>query len=132
MEIDNYLPGSASLVDYIDTKLYILLRDGRNYIGYLRSYDQFANLVLMDSQEIIEENDKIFKKELGIQLVRGENVVLIGQVDDDGDQEQERMTKEEAKSALERQNKEKEEKRVKLRELIPKGFSVEHIIGDNY
>lgn len=57
------LEGTAHLLDLIDSeryslksiisinlcflgKLMILLRDGRTLIGYLRSVDQFANLVL--------------------------------------------------------------------------------------
>ena len=134
MEIDNFLPGSASLVDMIDTKLYISLRDGRHWFGYLRSYDQFANLVLMDTQERIYDSNKVFIKEIGLQIVRGENVVLIGQVEEEGENvdDLEKLTEDEAKTALERQNQEKEAKREKLRELAAKGFCVEHIVGDNY
>ena len=41
-----YLPGTASLLEELDKRLMVLLRDGRTLIGYLRSVDQFANLVL--------------------------------------------------------------------------------------
>lgn len=38
---------NAWLIDFnFQGKLMILLRDGRTLIGYLRSVDQFANLVL--------------------------------------------------------------------------------------
>jgi hypothetical protein len=36
MSLD-YLPGTASLLEEIDKKLMVLLRDGRTLIGYLRS-----------------------------------------------------------------------------------------------
>ncbi|KAJ2161519.1 SM-like, degradation of cytoplasmic mRNAs and positively regulates transcription initiation, partial [Coemansia sp. RSA 521] len=44
---------AESLVDSLDKKLLVVLRDGRKIIGVLRSYDQFANLVLQDSLERI-------------------------------------------------------------------------------
>jgi U6 snRNA-associated Sm-like protein LSm1 len=40
------MENTAHLLNEIDKKLMILLRDGRTLIGYLRSVDQFANLVL--------------------------------------------------------------------------------------
>lgn len=46
MSSSNYLPGTASLLEELDKRLMVLLRDGRTLIGYLRSVDQFANLVL--------------------------------------------------------------------------------------
>ena len=45
MEIDNFLPGSASLVEMVDKKLLISLRDGRHFYGILRSYDQFGMFI---------------------------------------------------------------------------------------
>ena len=42
----NYLPGFASLIEQIDKRVLVLLRDGRSLFGILRSIDQFANLVL--------------------------------------------------------------------------------------
>lgn len=46
-----YLPGAASLVDHLDKRIAVLLQDGRNLIGFLRSYDQYMNLVLHDTIE---------------------------------------------------------------------------------
>lgn len=43
---DPYLPGAISLFEQLDKHLIVVLRDGRKLIGYLRSIDQFANLVL--------------------------------------------------------------------------------------
>ncbi|XP_071466314.1 U6 snRNA-associated Sm-like protein LSm1 isoform X3 [Marmota flaviventris] len=37
----NYMPGTASLIEDIDKKHLVLLRDGRTLIGFLRSIDQF-------------------------------------------------------------------------------------------
>jgi U6 snRNA-associated Sm-like protein LSm1 len=74
-----------------------MLRDGRKLIGVLRSYDQFgtctrptcmypsdvgfaANLVLEDTVERIYHQDVFAENWRGLYLIRGENVVLLGEV----------------------------------------------------
>jgi len=42
----SYLPGAASLIDQLDKKISIILRDGRNLVGMLRSFDQYMNLTI--------------------------------------------------------------------------------------
>ncbi len=46
-----YLPGSASLIDHLDKKLMLVLRDGRYLVGVLRSFDHFMNLTLEQTHE---------------------------------------------------------------------------------
>ena len=77
----NYLPGTASLIEYIDKQLMIILRDGKKLIGYLRSIDQYANLLLSSTFERIYVNNKYADIQRGIYIIRGENVVLLGEVD---------------------------------------------------
>jgi U6 snRNA-associated Sm-like protein LSm1 len=48
----------------------------------LRSFDQFANLVLERCIERIIVGEQFGDVELGVQLVRGENVVLLGEMDE--------------------------------------------------
>jgi len=76
-----YLPGTASLVQDIDKRVMVVLRDGRTLIGYLRSLDQFANLLLTQTIERIHVRDKYGDIDRGVFLIRGENVVLCGEVD---------------------------------------------------
>ncbi|XP_061905588.1 U6 snRNA-associated Sm-like protein LSm1 isoform X1 [Entelurus aequoreus] len=76
----NYVPGTASLIDEIDKKHLVLLRDGRTLIGYLRSIDQFANLVFHQTVERIHVGKKFGDIPRGIFIVRGENVVLLGEI----------------------------------------------------
>lgn len=71
-----------ALVEELDKKLLVQLRDGRKIIGILRSFDQFANLVLESAIERIIVENKYAEVSLGLYVVRGENVVLLGQVDD--------------------------------------------------
>ncbi len=75
----------------------VVLRDGRKLHGVLRSYDQFgefhsdagcwfvthvraANLVLEDTVERIYSGNAFAEKWCGLFLIRGENVVLLGEI----------------------------------------------------
>ncbi|WIA09283.1 hypothetical protein OEZ86_011866 [Tetradesmus obliquus] len=49
----DYPPPGTALVEELDQKLLIQLRDGRKIIGVLRSFDQFANMVLEHAVERI-------------------------------------------------------------------------------
>ncbi|CAF4850751.1 U6 snRNA-associated Sm-like protein LSm1 [Pieris napi] len=79
----NPLEGTAHLLDELDKKLMVLLRDGRTLIGYLRCVDQFANLVLHKTIERIHVGKEYGDIPRGIFIVRGENVVLLGEIDKD-------------------------------------------------
>ncbi|KPI95844.1 U6 snRNA-associated Sm-like protein LSm1 [Papilio machaon] len=79
----NPLVGTAHLLDELDKKLMVLLRDGRTLIGYLRCVDQFANLVLHKTIERIHVGKEYGDIPRGIFIVRGENVVLLGEIDKD-------------------------------------------------
>ena len=84
-----FLPGSASLVEQLDRKILIVLRDGRHLVGILRSFDQFSNMVLEDTSErrILHLNQGgeticyFVDIQLGIYLVRGDSTVLFGEID---------------------------------------------------
>ncbi|KAF5273461.1 hypothetical protein FQA39_LY07478 [Lamprigera yunnana] len=75
------LEGTAQLLDELDKKLMVVLRDGRTLIGYLRSVDQFANLVLHNTIERIHVGKEYGDIPRGVFIVRGENVVLLGEID---------------------------------------------------
>ncbi|KAK6941272.1 LSM domain, eukaryotic/archaea-type [Dillenia turbinata] len=72
---------STSLATYLDKKLLVLLRDGRKLLGILRSFDQFANVVLEGACERVIVGDLYCDIRLGLYVIRGENVVLIGELD---------------------------------------------------
>ena len=50
------------------------LKGGRSVRGKLYSYDQHMNLVLEDSEEVSTDGNS---RQLGMIIVRGDNVVLI-------------------------------------------------------
>ena len=103
-----YLPGSASLVEQLDQELLIVLRDGRHLVGVrhlavillllcrsytflstlqtLRSFDQFSNMILEDTSErrMCTVDGKIYYASvpLGLYVVRGDSMVLMGEIDD--------------------------------------------------
>ncbi len=58
----------------------VWLRDGRTLIGILRSIDQFANLVLHRTVERIHVGTKYGDLPVGVTIIRGENVILLGEI----------------------------------------------------
>lgn len=88
-----FLPGSASLVEQLDQRLMVVLRDGRHLVGTLRSFDQFGNMVLEDTSErrvlVVKKDDSTIcyqtDIQLGLYVLRGDVVVLMGEVDAEED-----------------------------------------------
>lgn len=87
-----FLPGSASLVEQLDRRLMVVLRDGRHLIGNLRSFDQFSNMVMEDvcERRILHTRGADGKLcsyytdvRLGLYMVRGDSMVLLGEVDEE-------------------------------------------------
>ncbi|OAY81170.1 sm-like protein LSM1B [Ananas comosus] len=81
---DSFL--STSLASFLDKKLIVLLRDGRKLLGTLCSFDQFANAVLLGACERVIVGDLYCDVPLGLYVIRGENVVLIGELDHERDE----------------------------------------------
>jgi len=77
-----FVPGALGLLEDLDKKLVVVLQDGRTLIGILRSVDQFSNLVLQNTVERIHSGSKYGDIQRGIFLIRGENIVLLGEVDE--------------------------------------------------
>ncbi|GAA5882770.1 hypothetical protein JCM16303_002450 [Sporobolomyces ruberrimus] len=74
---------SGALIELVDKKVLVHLRDDRKLVGVLRSYDQYANLVLTQSVERLFHipSKSYAQTDRGVFIVRGENVVLLGEVD---------------------------------------------------
>ena len=80
---EEYLPGAASLLEQLDKRILIVLRDGRHLVGKLRSFDQYMNLILEDTCERVLLSGKYCDFPLGLYIVRGDNIVLLGEIDAD-------------------------------------------------
>lgn len=77
------LPGAASLYEQLDKLVLVCLRDGRNFFGWLRSFDQYANLILDNTVERLTVENSYTDIPIGIFVIRGENVMLLGEVDEE-------------------------------------------------
>eukprot|EP00026_Physarum_polycephalum_P020176 Phypoly_transcript_22584.p1 GENE.Phypoly_transcript_22584~~Phypoly_transcript_22584.p1 ORF type:complete len:136 (+),score=23.95 Phypoly_transcript_22584:138-545(+) len=129
----NFLPGTASLVEEVDKKLMVVLRDGRKLIGILRSFDQFANIVLENTVERIYVGNQYGEQHRGLFLVRGENVVLLGEVDPALAAKEATLEKVDyavitQKAKEERDHKESHEK-TRRRAMIERGLALDNVMS---
>ncbi len=54
MDDPKSLPGwASSFDDLLDKRVLALLTDGRKIVGYLRSYDQFANIMIDEAWYVV-------------------------------------------------------------------------------
>ncbi|XP_038070987.1 U6 snRNA-associated Sm-like protein LSm1 [Patiria miniata] len=120
-----FLPGTASLIAEIDKKILVVLRDGRTLIGYLRSIDQFANLALHRTIERIHVGKQYGDIPRGVFVVRGENVMLIGEIDleNEGSLPLEQVSIDEILEAQRaEQLKKQEEEKTRNKKLLERGL----------
>ncbi|KAK4150121.1 hypothetical protein C8A00DRAFT_46409 [Chaetomidium leptoderma] len=132
---------AAQLLDLTDKKLMVALRDGRKLLGILRSWDQFANLVLQSTRERIfvapgtapdQPRGLYADIDRGLFLVRGENVLLLGEIDLDKDDDAppgydlaEVEVVQNLSKQRKQQDKTKEKQKVKM--LAKEGFEGENL-----
>mmetsp|Transcript_20099 Transcript_20099/g.19402 ORF Transcript_20099/g.19402 Transcript_20099/m.19402 type:complete len:123 (-) Transcript_20099:99-467(-) len=79
----SYMCGAASLLEQLDKRIMIILRDGRHFVGKLRSFDHFMNLILEETYERVLITGKYCDVPLGLYIVRGDSIVLLGEIDAD-------------------------------------------------
>mmetsp|Transcript_37306 Transcript_37306/g.75579 ORF Transcript_37306/g.75579 Transcript_37306/m.75579 type:complete len:100 (+) Transcript_37306:129-428(+) len=61
----------------------IITNDGRNIVGTLRGLDQKLNVILEDCHERLFSKDAgVEQDQLGLYIVRGDNMALVGEVDE--------------------------------------------------
>ncbi|KAL1949041.1 hypothetical protein VTO73DRAFT_10847 [Trametes versicolor] len=76
----------AGLQSYVDQRVLLILQDGRAIVGVMAGYDQKSNVVLSDSKERVYSMDEgVEEIPLGLYLVKGDQIVLIGEVDEAAD-----------------------------------------------
>ena len=69
-----------------DQSVSIITSDGKVLVGTLKGVDNGTNVILDDSHERVFSTDQgIERHQLGLCVIRGENVALIGQIDRDED-----------------------------------------------
>ena len=72
----------TSLEEELDKEVVVVLRDGKKLIGYLRTFDQFGNLMLERCSMRIIVNTYYADVYQGVMIVRGENILLFGSLDE--------------------------------------------------
>jgi len=78
---DVFFGGVTSLAEHLDRNIMLVLRDGRVLIGTLSSYDQYGSIVLSNSKERLVAKNKFADVDMGLYMIRGENIMLLGEVD---------------------------------------------------
>ncbi|KAJ7100205.1 hypothetical protein B0H15DRAFT_944550 [Mycena belliarum] len=77
----------SSLQGYVDRRVILILQDGRVIVGVMVGFDQKSNVVLSESKERVYSMDEgVEEIPLGLYLVKGDMIVLIGELDDAVDQ----------------------------------------------
>ncbi|KAL2269992.1 hypothetical protein VTJ83DRAFT_2176 [Remersonia thermophila] len=75
-----------SLNAYTDKRVCIITTDGRNLVGTLAAHDNTTNLVLKNTVERVihspDDGEPSAEVPLGLYMIRGDNVALVGLVDE--------------------------------------------------
>ncbi|KYQ99800.1 LSM domain-containing protein [Tieghemostelium lacteum] len=125
--------GSAGLGDEVDKKLIVVLRDGRKYIGIMRTYDQFANIILQDTIERAYCGEYYSDKSLGVFFIRGDNVVILGEIDTEKESLEKKLIKvswDEIQRMLQiEKQKREEEEQLKKRVMAESGLTFDSILN---
>lgn len=76
---------ASGLEGYINHTVTVVTAEGRVITGTLKGFDQTINLILDDSHERVYSTAGVEQVNLGLNIVRGDNVALIGEVDEEVD-----------------------------------------------
>ena len=94
----------------------VILRDGRHLVGTLSSYDQYSNIMLEGAMDrhfapSVEEEGKGKYTDIpfGTFVVRGDNIVLIAELDEDKEREHPAMDRTDDLDAVLKLEREAEE-----------------------
>ncbi|KAI0978533.1 hypothetical protein GJ496_008532 [Pomphorhynchus laevis] len=75
--MSNFLEG------FVGKRICVVTADGRFILGTLRGFDQTINLILINSVErVFNGTEGVDHVQLGLYVVRGDNVALIGLIDE--------------------------------------------------
>ncbi|CAD0111384.1 unnamed protein product [Aureobasidium uvarum] len=132
---------AAQLLDLTDSEhflphrihcvLMVSLRDGRKLIGVLRSWDQFGTRPCCDTVERLFAQNLYADVDRGLFLVRGENVLLLGEIDLDRDDYvpppfQQATVNQVFELHKQEQAQKKKQEKIRHKKLAAYGFEGEH------
>ncbi|KAK3235354.1 U4/U6-U5 snRNP complex subunit lsm8 [Cymbomonas tetramitiformis] len=76
----------TGLEPLVDATISVITNDGRNIVGVLRGFDQTTNLILDECHErVYSTKSGVEQLLLGLYIIRGDNVAVIGELDDELD-----------------------------------------------
>ncbi|KDE08403.1 hypothetical protein MVLG_01439 [Microbotryum lychnidis-dioicae p1A1 Lamole] len=76
----------SALTAYVDKRVLVITQDGRTIVGTFAGFDQTTNIILSSSTERIYSLDEgVDEQPLGLFVVRGDNITLIGELDEVAD-----------------------------------------------
>lgn len=74
---------ASALESYVNNTVSIITADGRNFVGTLKGFDQTINIILDESHErVFSTTTGIEQVVLGLHIIRGDNIAIIGQIDE--------------------------------------------------
>jgi len=74
------------LESFVDKIVSVITNDGRHVVGTLRGFDQCVNVIIEDSHErVYSATQGVEQVPLGLYIIRGDNLAVIGQVDEAAD-----------------------------------------------
>jgi len=77
---------ASALESFLNKTISVLTGDGRNIVGTMRGFDQTINVILDDSHErVYSTANGVEQVPLGLYIIRGDNVAIIGEIDDEVD-----------------------------------------------
>ncbi|KNC75126.1 hypothetical protein SARC_12342 [Sphaeroforma arctica JP610] len=80
---------AASIKECVDKIVSVVTQDGRLLVGQLKGYDQNINIVLRNCHERVYHPSEPFQKvEMGSYIVRGDNLAVIGELEEELDNAQ--------------------------------------------
>ena len=87
-QIYSRVPTMASSIEsYVNRMVSIITADGRNFGGTLKGFDQTINVILDDTHErVYSSTTGVEQVVLGLHIVRGDNIAIIGELDEEVDQ----------------------------------------------
>ncbi|KAK9821542.1 hypothetical protein WJX74_009578 [Apatococcus lobatus] len=76
----------AGLAELVGVTISVITNDGRNIVGTLKGYDQATNVILDDCHErVYSTKTGVEQLVLGLYVIRGDNIAVVGEVDDELD-----------------------------------------------
>nr|XP_054329887.1 U6 snRNA-associated Sm-like protein LSm8 isoform X1 [Pongo pygmaeus]XP_054350414.1 LSM8 homolog, U6 small nuclear RNA associated isoform X1 [Pongo pygmaeus] len=82
----NMLEDRPTSINLLSGTVAVITSDGRMIVGTLKGFDQTINLILDESHErVFSSSQGVEQVVLGLYIVRGDNVAVIGEIDEETD-----------------------------------------------